>query len=323
MTDTDEHNPTTPVRRSKLFTWLQLLRAPNLFTVPGDPLAGFCLAWATSGGINRPHLRMALAATISLLMYAAGLLFNDWFDFAEDLRDRPERPLPSGRAKPNTVVIAASILLLVALFIARIAGETTLYITLALAVMVLAYDGFLKRFAVIGPLAMGLCRGLSLLVGAAAFGWDGLTDTYVLIAALGLTAFIASVTSIARGETAARKVRWYLPALCLLGLLAAMGAAIGLRKGDLLLSHYSGTLAFAIVMIVGARAVHQLGKRLKGRPEPKCVQQTIGSMLLLLPYLQAGFIAIAAVTWSDSVAPLAVAALTLPSAWLARRFYAS
>jgi hypothetical protein len=28
----------------KLTAWLQLLRVPNLFTVPGDPLAGFSLA---------------------------------------------------------------------------------------------------------------------------------------------------------------------------------------------------------------------------------------------------------------------------------------
>ena len=29
---------------STLRTWLQLFRAPNLFTVPGDPLAGYLLA---------------------------------------------------------------------------------------------------------------------------------------------------------------------------------------------------------------------------------------------------------------------------------------
>ena len=34
--------------KSATHTWLQLLRAPNLFTVPGDPLAGFLLA---SGGV--------------------------------------------------------------------------------------------------------------------------------------------------------------------------------------------------------------------------------------------------------------------------------
>ena len=44
-----------PPKRSKLGAWLQLLRAPNLLTVPGDPLAGFCLVWAGSPDVTRRH----------------------------------------------------------------------------------------------------------------------------------------------------------------------------------------------------------------------------------------------------------------------------
>jgi hypothetical protein len=32
------------VKADGIKSWIQLLRVPNLFTVPGDPLAGFCLA---------------------------------------------------------------------------------------------------------------------------------------------------------------------------------------------------------------------------------------------------------------------------------------
>ena len=61
-------------RASKLWAWLQLFRVPNLLTVPGDAMAGFLLAQAAGLSAARPHLRMALAAAVSLLIYAAGLL---------------------------------------------------------------------------------------------------------------------------------------------------------------------------------------------------------------------------------------------------------
>jgi len=319
-------NPTdapTPPRRSTLGAWLQLLRVPNLLTVPGDPVAGFCLAWAGSPGITRPYLRMALAATVSLLMYSAGLLFNDWFDLAEDTRDRPQRPLPSGQVKPNTVAITASVLLLAALFVARVAGETTLYVALALAVTVLAYDAYLKRIPAIGPLAMGACRGLSLLVGAAALGFPGLASPYVIVSALGLAAYIASVTQIARGETRTGKVAWYLPSACLLGWLVAVTAVIWLRGGDLMLSHGRGSTVFAVAMGVAAVQTFDLSRSLRGRPDPKRVQATVGSLILWLPYVQAGLVATATTTWTGLLGPVAIVAVVFPAVLLARRFHAS
>ena len=55
-----------------LRTWLQLLRAPNLFTVPGDPLAGYLLACY---GAVEP--RVLLPVFASLCFYSSGLLVND------------------------------------------------------------------------------------------------------------------------------------------------------------------------------------------------------------------------------------------------------
>ena len=81
----------------KLRAWLQLFRVPNLLTVPGDPLAGFLIA---AGG--RLDSRAACAVVASLAFYAAGLAMNDLADFAEDTRERPKRPLPSGAIPRST-----------------------------------------------------------------------------------------------------------------------------------------------------------------------------------------------------------------------------
>ena len=82
---------------SKLRAWLQLFRVPNLFTVPGDPLAGFLIA--TGGHLDTRALCAVLA---SLAIYAAGLAMNDLADFAEDKSERPKRPLPSGAIPRGT-----------------------------------------------------------------------------------------------------------------------------------------------------------------------------------------------------------------------------
>ena len=75
---------TEGMKRSKAMAWLQLLRAPNLLTVPGDPVAGYLLAM--HGGVPRMELLGAVLA--SLFFYCAGLLLNDVRDLDEDRRDR-------------------------------------------------------------------------------------------------------------------------------------------------------------------------------------------------------------------------------------------
>ena len=67
----------------------------------------------------------------------------------------------------------------------------------AIAVSVLVYDSWGKRFAWIAPLNMGLCRALNLLLGVAAV--EGALKLMWPIAVIPL-AYIAAVTALSRGE---------------------------------------------------------------------------------------------------------------------------
>ncbi|MEB8343903.1 UbiA family prenyltransferase [Streptomyces endophyticus] len=138
-----------------------MLRFPALFTVPGDALAG---AAATG---SRPTRGTLLAIGASVSLYAAGMTLNDWADRDEDARDRPHRPLPSGRVRPAHALAAAGVLTGTGLALACRAGRTTGALATALAATVWAYDLRLKGTAA-GPAAMGAARGLDLLMGAAA-----------------------------------------------------------------------------------------------------------------------------------------------------------
>ncbi|HOX23680.1 MAG TPA: UbiA family prenyltransferase, partial [Elusimicrobiales bacterium] len=125
--------------------WLELLRPPNLFTVPGDPLAGFFLA--TAGGGAPAYALAALTAVVALLLYMSGLMGNDVADYSEDLRDRPARPLPSGRVSLRAVRAAACALALAALLLAAVAGRPVFATALLLLLAVTLYNGKFKRFA--------------------------------------------------------------------------------------------------------------------------------------------------------------------------------
>ena len=148
----------TPRHGGTAVAWLELLRLPNLFTVPGDVLAGWCLAegW---GQALRP---LAFAIAASLCLYVVGLLLNDAFDVAVDTRERPERPIPSGRVRLRTVIVTAIALCCLGL---ALACREWLCGALLLGAIVF-YDAFAKRIPGLGVLTMGVCRGLNVLLGA-------------------------------------------------------------------------------------------------------------------------------------------------------------
>jgi 4-hydroxybenzoate polyprenyltransferase len=203
-----------------LRTWLQLFRAPNLFTVPGDPLVGYVLA---AYGVFEQWAWFAVGA--SMCFYAAGLLVNDLVDLGEDRIERPWRPLPSGAADPRTVSRVAMALTALGLLLAGLIGPSALVIGLALVIAIGLYNHVTKRLPVIGALNMGLCRGLSLLLGAAAAPhgellWGLLTTgrlNYLLVAFALVTLYIAALTHLAGYETkkGAPFVAKWLPMLVL------------------------------------------------------------------------------------------------------------
>ncbi|WUI51920.1 UbiA family prenyltransferase [Streptomyces sp. NBC_00414] len=171
--------------------WVELLRLPALFTVPGDALAG-----AAAAGV-RPNPRTLLAIGSSLCLYEAGMALNDWADRAEDAIDRPHRPLPSGRVKPAAALAAAGGLTVAGLALASRAGRRPLALAGALAATVWSYDLVLKRTPA-GPLAMAAARGLDLLLGGVASGGD---TRKVVPSALTLATHTLAVTTVSRHET--------------------------------------------------------------------------------------------------------------------------
>ncbi len=186
--------------RQTVQAWLALLRLPNLFTAPGDPLAGALLA-AAAAGMGLPLMPAVMGALAGFCLYASGLVSNDVLGAAEDARERPERPIPSGRVSRHTACAVAIVLNGLGLLCAGKAGVYALAVAGILSLCIWVYNAKASSLPVLRPLLMGACRGLSLLLGAAAIGGSpALTSVPVLIAAVGLTLHVAAITAIAGRE---------------------------------------------------------------------------------------------------------------------------
>lgn len=180
--------------------YLQLMRPANCVTAIADILAGV----AISGYLAESNLyTIAFFKPILLLciatvgLYGGGVVFNDVFDAELDAVERPERPIPSGRVSKLKAKILAIFLLSVGCLTALMVSFTSAYIAVLIVASALLYDRWGKHQKFIGPINMGFCRGLNLLLGisilpAMVLPYRGLALVPII--------YIAAITMISRGE---------------------------------------------------------------------------------------------------------------------------
>jgi 4-hydroxybenzoate polyprenyltransferase len=287
-----------------------MLRLPNLLTVPGDPLAGFALASLGRSSVSWLDALPAVGA--ALLLYCAGLIWNDFADLREDRVHRPQRPIPSGRVTLRQAAVTAAILAAAGMALAAAAGATTLLASLLLTLLVLVYDFGPRRPRLLAVLNMGACRGVSFLMGAAAASPVPEWRAPVILAALGLGLFIAAVTWIAFRETEAVSIgsRRWMPASIVASTYVLVLAAGANASWP---AHVYALLAVAWLLRWAAR--------LRGTPGPDVVGQSIGGMIRSMIPLQAA--------WCAGGGPGGtIAAVVLLLAWplsaaLSKRYFAS
>jgi 4-hydroxybenzoate polyprenyltransferase len=306
----------------KTFTpWFRLARLPNLLTVPGDPIAGFLLAAASA---PRPLDAKPLfaAAGAALCLYLFGLILNDIVDIETDRQERPERPLPAGDITVPQARLAAIAMALSGLNLALVAGRPALYAAATLAALIFLYNAALKRIPVAGVVTMGLCRGVSLLLGAVAAGLpeSPAEAAPAVAAAAGITAYVTAFSTLAKREMEADKpqgpVRWFPFAALLLTLPAVWIIAATLHRQPSQPSILPTVYVFLMVMTL-MRAWLLGGLMYRLQPVPA----TIGGHIRNLLMAQACF---CAATGQTGLLPaLLFVLLSFVFPRLSARFYSS
>ena len=183
------------MKTSVIKDWAELVRLPNLFTVPGDILLGMA---AVSFSADFKISTYFYVLIISLLIYSGGMILNDIMDFEEDKRLRSKRVLPSGRVSLDSAKISVVICFAIAAILAHLCNQSVFVITVLLILCVYFYDGPSRRIPQLGFISMGSCRALNVILGAVAIGQ---ITTPVLVVALCEGIYIYAVCVIAHNET--------------------------------------------------------------------------------------------------------------------------
>ncbi len=175
------------------------MRPANVVTSIADVLAGMAITgyftgWPFDYADISDVLMLCLATTG---LYGGGVVFNDVFDADLDRIERPERPIPSGEISLLQAAILGSALLVLGIYAAFQPSLTSGILAVAIAASALVYDKWGKHHKILGPLNMGMCRGLNLLLGISVL--HGALDKLWFVACIPII-YIASITMISRGE---------------------------------------------------------------------------------------------------------------------------
>lgn len=272
-------------------TALQLGRVSNLPTVWSNVLCALVLAGGSPWGGAWPVLMIALS-----LFYVGGMYLNDAFDREIDARERPDRPIPAGRATVNTVFAAGFVMLLAGLGLVVLAvslGQgvrlfAPILCGLALAAIIVFYNWHHKGNA-FSPMVMGLCRMMTYLTAAVATAAYPAPEIYG--AALALLSYLIGLTYAAKQEAFDRIGRLW--PLVLLVAPLVYGA---------LMAHHISMLSFLLALAMalwGARALRFLLRRNQGD-----VGRAVVGLIAGISLVDALFLSLAGATFAASFAVL-------------------
>lgn len=142
-------------------TALDLGRVSNLPTVWTNSIAGMVLAgsWVTDW-------RFVLVLLAMTAAYTGGMFLNDAFDAGIDARERPERPIPSGKVSARSVflwgfsMLALSVVLVAICASGNESGQWKAIVSAILLCLSITLYNVWHKGNTFGPLIMGSCRML-------------------------------------------------------------------------------------------------------------------------------------------------------------------
>jgi UbiA prenyltransferase family len=293
--------------------YLQMMRPANIITAWADILVGYGATGLIQTTMADPHFP-PLGAAVPLLwlllattgLYGGGIVFNDVFDAELDAIERPERPIPSGRATLNSGILLGALLLIGGIGAAMQVSVLSGSIACAIAASALTYDAIGKHHPVFGPLNMGLCRGGNWLLGMSAL--PAAMSHHGIIALVPIV-YIAAITLMSRGEVNGGSRPASVIALGLLCSVAIGLVALTLMPDYVLLSMVPlGVVWLVLVLPAFVKAAAVRSAELIGQ----AVRIGVISLIALDAATVAGF--------SGLPYGVAVLALLPLSRWLAARF---
>lgn len=208
--------------------YLLLIRAPNLFTVPSNILSGY-FATTLLGDANITQLLLLIFS--SIFLYVAGIILNDYFDINVDRKERPNRPLASGKITKRSALLIATSLIVAGNVLSWSVSWNSFIISFCLTIVIFIYNYWLKRNRAGNPLTMGSARFLNVLLGgSSALGLVTKMDLTLVFIGYCLFLYTASISllsmkEVSTGERLSNKA-WIPIVLSFLTVLLTVGSIL-------------------------------------------------------------------------------------------------
>ena len=296
----------TTVKSQSIWAYLQLMRPANIVTAWADILLGYAAAGAVTMDENLNFVVLSWLILATTGLYGGGVVFNDVCDAKLDAVERPERPLPSGRASLSGAILLSTGLLFMGIITAAMVSGLSAILAAIVAITALLYDKWGKHQTVLGPLNMGVCRGGNLLLGVSAVP-AAVGDRWYL--ALIPIIYIAAITAISQGEVYGGKKITGIIAIALIGLV--IGNIVGLG----LLPEYTLLVTLPFLALFAALVLPPFVKAAI-TPSPELIQTAVKAGVLSLIVLDATI----AAGFANWIYGLLLLALLPVSRFLARLF---
>ena len=280
------------------------MRPANIVTSVADVLAGI----AISGyflNFEADYFPVLLLCISTIGLYGGGIVFNDVFDADLDKIERPERAIPSGAVKLNEAIFLGAFLLITGIVAALILSVLSGIIAFLIAFFALLYNRYSKHHSFLGPLNMGLCRGLNLILGISIIA-ASLNQLYFL--GMVPLIYIFSITMISRGEVhGSNRNKLYYGAFLYLTVISIMLYSSWIKGQVLIALFFIIPFAWMIFKPLFRAIKEPLGKNIG-----KAVKAGVISLILM----DAAWAAV----FGSPVAAICIAILLPVSLWLAKRF---
>ena len=298
------------VESSNFKNYLLLIRLPNLFTLPSNILLGFVLVTTFTLTITSA-VQILILIAISTLLYCVGLVLNDLFDYEIDKKERPNRPLASGKISRKIAIIIVTTFTAIALILSLLVSVTTFGISVLLLVIIFSYDKYLKNTNA-GPFTIAAARVTNVILGSSAniIGVDNFTQNIPFMFVISITfVYVSLIGFLSRYEVQGfnENIKSYLIPIIIAGIVSSILVfnLIGFFKHESL-------LILALFSFIMAKAIYKIHKK-----DSTGIQQTIQLMILSIIVLDSIFL--------TGIAGLTVGALVLillgPLLILARKMY--
>jgi 4-hydroxybenzoate polyprenyltransferase len=306
--------------------YLILVRLPNVFTAPSNVLTGYLAAVVPAA--NADALQLFLLLLSSILLYIAGIVFNDYFDIDLDKRERPYRPLPSGGITKKVALLIAIISLISANILAFTASMSSLAVCIIMSVMVIGYDYKLKN-TFFGPIAMGIIRSLNIVLGASPtlfvilIPYNHTNANFILariiFVSLSLFVYVMAISLLSRkevvtgeeieGKHSYTQTRQIIIISFLLVLAVILSISFAVFFGIFKMNLFVSFVLFSAIMVITFKQTNYHNSL--------TIQNAIKHMVISIIVLDSIFIT----GLTGSYYGLLTLILALPSIFLARKFY--